>query len=89
MGVALMNLAFLWGIAEATFVFIIPDVILTFIAIHGFREGLDAIILAIVVALIGGNIMYFFAMNRYDDAHRFVWNVPAIQEKMLQRVRES
>ncbi|MBO1001981.1 hypothetical protein ACFSKI_12015 [Pseudogracilibacillus auburnensis] len=89
MGFGLMLLAFLWGIAEATFFFIIPDVILTFIAIHGFRAGLDASLIALAGALIGGSIMYIFAVKRYDHAYRFVWRVPAIQEKMLHDVQVS
>lgn len=85
----LMALAFLWGLAEATFFFIIPDVILTFIAIHGFREGFDASLLALAGALLGGSIMYVWGTSQYDDAYRFVGRVPAIQKKMLRGVKAS
>lgn len=88
MGLMLL-LACIWGFAEATFFFIIPDVILTLIAIHGFRAGLDASLLALVGALIGGIVMYIFAQRNFISAYQFVHNVPAIGTKMLQDVEVS
>ncbi len=84
-----MILAFVWGFAEATFFFIIPDVILTFIAISGFRVGLDASLLALAGALIGGIVMYVFAKRNFKQAYHFVHRVPAVGEKMLHDVESS
>lgn len=91
MGLILIGLilAFLWGLAEATFFFIIPDVIITLLAIHGFRAGLDASLIALAGALLGGSVMYFWSVNRDEQAYRFVLGVPAIGEKMMQNVRAS
>lgn len=84
-----MILTFLWGFFEATCFFIIPDVILTLIAIHGFREGLDASLLSLVGALIGGSIMYIFAARNFTAAYTFVHRVPAISKNMLDNVEQS
>ncbi len=89
MGLMIMGmiLAFLWGFAEATFFFIIPDVIITLFALHGFRSGLDASLLALAGALLGGSGMYWWAVFRKDKAYHFVLGVPAIGEKMMQQVQ--
>lgn len=84
-----MFLAFLWGLFEATFFFIIPDVILTFIAIHGFQAGWYASIYALAGALIGGCIMYLFANKKFADAYKFVSRLPSISNTMLQNVETS
>lgn len=84
-----MILAFLWGLFEATFFFLIPDMVITLIAIHGFKEGLDASLLALAGALIGGSMMYFFAIDRSEKARQFVRRVPAVSDKMLDDVEES
>jgi hypothetical protein len=40
--------AFLWGIAEATFFFIVPDVLLSWLALSSHRRGLIACVFAVV-----------------------------------------
>lgn len=85
----LMLLAFIWGLAEATFFFIIPDVILTFIAIHGFKVGLNGSLLALAGAMIGGTIMYMWSVKQLTSAQRFVEGIPAIQGKMMKDVEAS
>lgn len=82
-----MILAFLWGFAEATFFFIIPDVIITLLALHGFQSGLNASLLALAGALLGGSGMYWWGRFRDEKAYRFVLGVPAIGEKMMQQVQ--
>lgn len=84
-----MILAFLWGLFEATFFFIIPDVLLTFIAIHGFKVGFDASLLALAGALLGGILMYVFARRDFTKAYRFVQKVPSVGDKMLHDVEQS
>lgn len=85
----LMILACIWGFAEATFFFIIPDVILTFIAISGFSVGLHASLLALAGALIGGVVMYNFSKKNFKQAYNFVHRIPAVGEKMLLDVENS
>lgn len=85
----LMILAFIWGFAEATFFFIIPDVILTFIAIHGFQAGLSASLLALIGALLGGMSIYVFAKKNFTRAYKLINRVPAVGEEMLNNVKVS
>lgn len=84
-----MILAFLWSLAEATFFFIIPDVIITFIALHSFKAGLQASLIAVLGALIGGSYMYFLASKNYTSAYRIVERVPAISKKMIREVKND
>lgn len=85
----LMLLAFIWGLTEATFFFIIPDVILTFIAIHGFNAGLNGSLYALAGAMAGGAVMYVWSAGSRSSAQRFVERIPAIQSKMMKDVEES
>ena len=85
----LMVLVFIWGLAEATFFFIIPDVILTFIAIHGFTIGFTSSLYALAGAMIGGVIMYVWSYKQRTTAMRFVESIPSIQGKMMKDVECS
>lgn len=46
--------AFLWGLAEATFFFIVPDVLLTRVALRDWRSAAVACLWAMAGALLGG-----------------------------------
>lgn len=50
----LLATAFLWGLAEATIFFIVPDVILTAIAIFSLPRALRALTFSLLGATIGG-----------------------------------
>ncbi len=85
-GRAALILAFVWGIAEATFFFIVPDVLLTLIACRKLRPALNATIAALAGALAGGAVMYAFGMREPDTARAFLSHVPAITPALLTRV---
>ena len=85
----MMIAALLWGFSEATLFFIIPDVILTAIAVKGFKKGFYASLIALAGALIGGSTMYLLAVYHYDFAYQLVERVPAISEEMLEKVKYS
>lgn len=72
--------AFLWGLAEATLFFIVPDVFLTFIALRSLRRALTATIFAVGGAIIGGVLMYFFA------SRNMLLAIPAINAAMIDEV---
>jgi membrane protein YqaA with SNARE-associated domain len=50
--------SFAWGLAESTFFFFVPDVVLTFSALRNYRMALRAAVAALAGALIGGTLMY-------------------------------
>ena len=48
-------IASLWGFAEATVFFIVPDVLLSWLALRSPKSGLIACLFALLGALIGGS----------------------------------
>lgn len=80
-------LAFLWGFAEATVFFIVPDVLLTFLALRGMRRALVASLVALAGALLGGAAMYFWGGSSPEDARAVLVHVPGIHEPLVEAVR--
>ncbi|MEN6625908.1 MAG: hypothetical protein ABFD69_06760 [Candidatus Sumerlaeia bacterium] len=72
-----------WGLAEATFFFIVPDVLLSRVVLRGWKGCLRATAAAIVGALIGGAIMFGWGAANPTQAMRFVDHVPAISTAMV------
>lgn len=56
-------IAFVWGLAEATVFFIVPDVLLTRLALKDFRSAWIASLWAVGGALLGGTVLYLAARN--------------------------
>lgn len=80
-------IAFVWGLAEATLFFIIPDVGLSVIAFKGVDVGLVACIYALAGALVGGTIMYYWGQANIKTVARVLEKIPAIQHADLESVR--
>src|SRR5262245_21751474 len=79
--------AFLWGLAEATFFFIVPDVLLTAIGCRSIRAGFHATGFAILGALLGGLIMYAAGNAAPERSRSFLTRVPAIHSQLVERVQ--
>lgn len=87
---ALNIAAFLWGVAEATLFFIVPDVILSYIGLRqGPRAAAIASIYAACGAAVGGAIMYTWSAHDPAAARAAVLAVPAISEDMALRAAEA
>jgi membrane protein YqaA with SNARE-associated domain len=83
MGV-MLGLAALWGLAEATVFFIVPDVLLSWIVLrYGARRAVGAAIVACGGALAGGAIMYVWGAEDGEAARAFVDLIPAISSGMI------
>lgn len=67
-----------WGLAEATFFFLVPDILLTRIAIRGLVPALWAAAAAMLGAVLGGIIMYLLGQGAFIAACRFLDFIPAI-----------
>jgi membrane protein YqaA with SNARE-associated domain len=79
-------LALLWGLAEATLFFIVPDVLITAIALRSRRDALIATAYACIGAVIGGAITYVWAQHAPVSLHTaFDW-LPAISPELIDRV---
>jgi membrane protein YqaA with SNARE-associated domain len=76
-----------WGFAEATLFFIVPDVWIGLVALSDWRAGLRAVVWAVVGALIGGALMYSVGANLDGESSaRLLEAVPAISPAMIERV---
>lgn len=82
-------IAFLWGFAEATFFFFIPDIYLTKIALFNFKKSIKACFVAAFAACIGGGLMYLWASQGYQQAYRFLTFVPAIFPNLIAVVNHN
>ena len=86
---AALAFAFAWGLAEATFFFIVPDVLLTLIASRALKPALKATITSLAGALAGGMVMYAFGVRNPDGARVFLDNVPGISPALIKGVIEQ
>jgi membrane protein YqaA with SNARE-associated domain len=85
-----INLAALvWGFAEATLFFIVPDVLLSWIALRQGRAALIACLWALVGALVGGTVMYTWGAVDLNSAQAALEAVPAISRSMYNAVGEQ
>jgi len=81
-------LAALWGLAEATLFFIVPDVIVTFIAVRrGFRAGWIAAAAAALGAVVGGILIYAWAGRDPAGVQRAFDCIPAISLDQIARAK--
>jgi hypothetical protein len=76
----------LWGLAEATLFFIVPDVWLTFLALKNLHRSLVAAVWALGGALLGGVAMYSFGAHAHDAGWRALDAVPAISPALIAHV---
>lgn len=88
-GPALNLLAFFWGLAEATLFFIVPDVLLSLIALKNRRHALIAAGFAVPGALLGGWLMYRWAQPDAGPARDALLSIPAISSGLLEQVRQQ
>lgn len=78
--------AFIWGVAEATLFFFVPDVLLSYIGLkRGAKAGARASLIAAIGAGVGGAIMATWSLADPQTARAAVLAVPAISEAMAQR----
>jgi membrane protein YqaA with SNARE-associated domain len=76
--------AFVWGLAEATFFFIVPDVLLSFVTQRrGFRAGLGATVFAVAGAAGGGMAMLWLGRDHPEQVRAALDALPAISPKMI------
>jgi hypothetical protein len=76
--------ALLWGVAEASLFFIVPDLLISYLAMtRGFKAGAWASLFAALGAVVGGAIIFLWSAHDPLGAHRAVATVPAISEAMI------
>jgi len=88
-GVPGVLLAFLWGLAEGTFFFVVPDVAITLVAMIEPRRAWRHILAAIAGSVIGGAILFSWSTSNPLAARQSVARVPFITAKMIAKVHAS
>jgi hypothetical protein len=82
--------AFLWGLAEATLFFIVPDVIISYAGLaRGVRASALASLAAALGAALGGALMFLWSVRDPGAAHAAVLAIPAISEQMAQAAHDA
>jgi len=81
--------AFLWGLGEATFFFVIPDVFFSFIAMLDWRSTWRHIVAALGGALVGGALLFHWSQADPAAAHAAVARVPFIAPQMFAKVNSG
>lgn len=84
---AALATAFVWGLAEATFFFIVPDVFLTLLACRALRPALRASAAALIGALLGGMLMFAGGVWATTAASEWLVHVPAISPELVAQVQ--
>ena len=79
--------AAVWGFAEATLFFLVPDVHLTRVALRDGRLALSAALAATAGALAGGALLWAWGAADPAAALAVLERVPAVSPALLERVR--
>ena len=85
-GVPGVALAFLWGLAEGTFFFVVPDLIISLAALFVPRSAWRHILAAIAGSMIAGALLFNWAAGDPQAAHRAVARVPFVTAGMFDHV---
>jgi membrane protein YqaA with SNARE-associated domain len=81
--------ALAWGFAEATLFFLVPDVLLTWIALSDARAAWRACLWALAGALLGGLLMFAWGWFDHASALAALDYVPAVSAEMCEDVAEQ
>lgn len=82
-------LAFVWGFAEATLFFIVPDVLLSWLALRNLKHALVSCLYSLTGALLGGGVMWTVGHSDADAWRALFASLPAIDDDMITSVRSQ
>jgi len=82
-------LSVVWGFAEATLFFIVPDIVLGWESLGGWRRGTRALAAIVVGALVGGLLVYGLAAMWPEAMRNAVASVPFVRGAMFATVAEA
>jgi membrane protein YqaA with SNARE-associated domain len=81
--------AFIWGLCESTFFFIVPDVWLTYVAITSQKKALYCCCFSLVGALVGGLLIYALGRVDYHVISAIFNLIPGISPSLQATVHQS
>ncbi len=79
-------LSAVWGFAEGTIFFILPDVLLSYLALKKNEPIIRYAVFALIGALIGGSLLYWLGANFHSTWWHIIESVPAINQELMQKV---
>jgi hypothetical protein len=82
-------LGFLWGFAEGTLFFIIPDLVLSWASLVGVRSGIKILGAILAGAVFAGLSLYMWAAWWPDSARSAVVSVPFVRARMFNQVEQD
>ena len=80
---------FLWGFAEGTLFFIIPDLLITFAALFSLKQSLKQLGVVLAGSLLGGWLMFSLAAWDYPATRRIVDGVPFVTPRMFEATQRN
>jgi hypothetical protein len=82
-------LGFLWGFAEGTLFFIIPDIVLSWASLAGVKCGIKILGTILAGAVVAGLCMYTWAAQQPETARSAVASVPFVRSRMFNKVQQD
>jgi membrane protein YqaA with SNARE-associated domain len=82
-------IAFVWSAAEATLFFVVPDVLLTLVALFSLRQSAKTLAAILAGALLGGSVLYFAGERVPKAAESMVLRVPFVSQGMFAKTRHD
>lgn len=82
-------LAFLWGFAEGTLFFVVPDVLISLAALLCPRRAGRHVAASIVGAVIGGALLYTWSVHDPQSASAAVAHVPFVKPRIIAAARQN
>ena len=76
-------IGFLWGFLEGIFLFVVPEVIIGFVALFNWKKGIYASLSSIAGSLASAIVMYVLTAYYGLKMNLFLMKVPGISEKMI------
>lgn len=79
-------ISFVWGFAEATFFFLVPDIWLSRIVLEDKKEAYINIAFTTLGSLLGGSLLYFLALSYFEGIENFLDIIPGISGAMVEQI---
>jgi hypothetical protein len=76
-----------WGFAEATLFFIVPDVLLTLVALYSFPRSAKLVAFILLGAVAGGTVMFYLGAKDPAQAETVVLRVPFVSAAMFTKTK--
>lgn len=74
--------AFAWGLAEGTFFFLVPDLLITLTALFCARRSIVHMLWVVVGSLVAGTCLFLWSARDPDSARHWIAKVPFVRERM-------